>query len=155
MSDEKKISELEKKIRQLERENAALTVRAELQPMAWAAGVRAEALDDVLNRAERNFNVGENRKLTAKDSGYGPDQWIKELRKTASHLFTEAGTGSGNEPEERSRLPREFTGLNNPWSKQSWNLTRQGQVFQLHGEAVAERLAELAGVKFGAVKPAE
>ena len=152
----KRIAELEKENRKLQRQNAALTVRAAILPAAWAAGVRAEAMDDLLNRAESKLTFGDSRQITD-ESGRTPEQWLAELKTVAPHLWQPAGTGN-HEPEKglpERGLPREFQGANNPWSRAGWNLTRQGRVLIEHGDVVAERLAKLAGTNIGATSPAD
>jgi hypothetical protein len=42
----------------------------------------------------------------------------------------------------------------NPWTKEGWNLTKQGQVTKQLGIAKATELAEQAGVTLGATRPA-
>lgn len=43
----------------------------------------------------------------------------------------------------------------NPWSKDGWNISNQGQVVKRRGLAYATALAREAGVELGATRPAE
>ena len=161
MSEE--TTKLEKKIRQLERENQKLKIQNALLPIIHTTGVLPGAIEDILRRADENFSVTSEGKVTARDTGYEPAKWIKHLKETASHLFADTvstegeGEGEGRPAPTQlppGHLPREFTGQNNPWSKGAWNFTRQGEVIAKFGDGIADRLAALAGVKVGDTKPA-
>lgn len=153
MSDEKKrINELEKQIRHLQRENDRLAIRGAILTEAYALGVATSALDDVQNRSERHFQRTDGKIIST--DGMLPREWIESLKKTAPHYWPESNLSTDNKPpEEKRELPAEFKGSSNPWSKDGWNITKQGQVFRDHGEAVANRLATLAGVTVDALKP--
>ena len=44
--------------------------------------------------------------------------------------------------------------VKNPWTREGWSITRQGQVYKQVGAAKAAELAAEAGVQLGATKPA-
>jgi chaperonin cofactor prefoldin len=65
-----------------------------------AASIRQGAMDDVMNRVQRDWNVNDKDELLVKDlydedgKPLSPDKYAKHLIKSAPHLF-EAGTGGG------------------------------------------------------------
>lgn len=83
----KRIAELEKRVKELERENQALTIRTEVLPLAWAAGIRPEAVEDAAGRAEVLFEVLPGRRLVKKEGGQSVAEWLQESKKTASHWW--------------------------------------------------------------------
>lgn len=44
--------------------------------------------------------------------------------------------------------------LPNPWSRERWNITAQGQFLRDHGMALATVYSHAVGVEIGATKPA-
>jgi hypothetical protein len=75
---------------------------------------------------------------------------MREMQKLRPHWWpASSGGGAGDFG---------FKGINgdkNPWAKDSWNLTAQGQVVRQHGQAKAEEMAKAAGTYFGATKPGQ
>jgi hypothetical protein len=53
-------------------------------------------------------------------------------------------------PENNKKLP---AGKDNPWSREGWNLTRQGALYRANPKAAAE-IAAKANSFIGATKPA-
>ena len=73
----------------------------------------------------------------------GLDEQLKELQKSDAYLFgdsTPSRVGSGTNP------PGAGSAEVNPWKKDSWNLTQQGQILR-EDPAKATRMKAEAGIK--------
>lgn len=122
-------------------------VRAEAAKMK----VVDTAIDDVLMRAERMFEIDGEGKVVTKEApgvtpGLSPNVWLTEMQTKASHWWPAskgggAGGGSG------------FGGGPNPFSHSGWNLTEQGKAYAAD-PARAKQLAEAAGTSIGGMRPA-
>ena len=104
------------------------------------------ARDDALLQAERLFKVTKDETtgetIIASDDGITPKDWILDIQAkgTKPHWWgptSGGGAGPGG---------RQNTG-ENPWSKDSWNFTKQGQILREKGAEHADRLAKAAGHK--------
>jgi len=125
----------------------------EISDAALANGVRGSAIPDLLARAERcGWVMSERGRVVQRDSEDSiaigadgvtpltPKEWINgKLRDEAPHFF-DMPTGGGSLGSGASG-----GGGKNPWSKDSWNMTEQGQIV-LKDPAQAKRLAANAGV---------
>ncbi len=117
-------------------------IRESVQKAAVEQNVLSVALDDVLLLAESMFVVDvDGRTSTHNANGYedGLDakQWLEQMKNSRPHwwptsISAQASGGS------RQLLP------DNPWSKDSWNLTAQGQMLRANPDR-AKRLASAAG----------
>lgn len=123
----------------------------EVASAAVAKGVRPEALDDVKARASRVFQLNETNEVVALDDKSKPRfnakgdpftiaEFMDELLTKAPHLFEPNGGGGASNQQQRVT-----GGGENPYSKATWNLTRQ---------AIMERdqPAKAAQMKAAAVK---
>lgn len=111
------------------------------------------AIDDVTLRGIRVFEKTEDGRIVTKDvpgvvPGLSPKEWLKDMGDKAPHWWPASvgggsqGTGSG---------PRgTYGGANNPWSKEGWNVTKQGQLVKSLGEGKANEIAAMVGSKVGA-----
>jgi predicted nuclease with TOPRIM domain len=70
------------------------TLESELARQAQTLGVKGDALEDFIARGEKAFKVAGGKVVSAKDDGVTPEEWAKELRKKASHLFTKSTGGN-------------------------------------------------------------
>lgn len=116
--------------------------------------VIASAIDDVAMRGIRVFEQTEDGRIITKDlpgvtPGLTVKEWLADMKDKSPHWWplsngsgANGGNGGGN-----------FGGKNNPWSKDGWNVTKQGQYLTQNGEAKAKALAESVGSKIGATKP--
>lgn len=119
-----------------------------------AKGVIPEAMEDVLMNADRVFFVSEEGQILTKDNvgvtpGVTADIYFQEMQPKRPHWWPVSEGGGSKGSGNAGGIP------DNPWSKQHWNLTKQGQVFKEHGAEKAGQMAKLAGVEVGGTHPAE
>lgn len=105
-----------------------------------------EAIADVEFMACGLFEVSENGEAITKagipgvTAGITPELWLTDLKASRPFYWPQsknAGAGGGNGGNG---------GEPNPWAKENWNLTKQGQILRADPEK-ADRLAKAAGVK--------
>jgi hypothetical protein len=145
----------EKKAAELEAENIGLkgarrlgAIRDAIRSAASKDKVVDTAIDDVVLLAEREFEIDETTgKVVLKDKGLDPSDWLADMKSKRPHWWPrgQGGGASGSGSLE--------TGANNPFSKEGWNLTKQGEVVKTKGEAYAQTLAQAAGTSLGKGKP--
>lgn len=130
------------------------------------AAVGAKTLNDVgvladIKRAAREVYAfdPEFNTLVMKDNQgnvvYGKDgkspkpisEWLMEQQERSRHWW--GVSTSGKAPG--SKLPAGMSA--NPWSKEGWSLTQQGEVVKAHGIERAQSMAQSAGSKIGATSP--
>lgn len=117
--------------------------------------------DDILNAAEKVFTYDPDRDamvIKDKDAGvvFGKDgknpktvtEWLMEQQESRRHWWGASQGGGANGSKGSGGGFGE-----NPWSKEHWNLTKQGEVMKTRGPTVAEAMAKAAGSKIGAVRP--
>lgn len=75
-------------------------------------------------------------------------EWLATQTEESRHWWG-ASQGGGSKGG-KGRLPN---GLANPWSKDGWNLTQQGQFVREHGMERAKEMAASVGSKVGATSP--
>ena len=115
-------------------------------------GLRPSATLDITSRSRQVFTLKDgvvvaldkDGNTRVGEDGYTPlsiSNWVAGLTKEAPHLFDpSAGAGgSGTRPGGTGKH-------RNPWAKETWNLTEQGQI-QRKDAALAERLKAEAGKK--------
>ncbi len=127
------------------------TLHSQLREAATAAKVVDTAVEDILLHGERLFEIDEHGSVVPKDgskldAGLTPAEWLDSLRESKPHFFP-MSSGSG------ARGAGGGDGKSNPWSKDGWNLTAQGQYVQKHGEERAKQAAASVGSALGATKP--
>jgi hypothetical protein len=129
------------------------TLADALRAAGTSAGVRAEAIDDLIARGTGTFKVDENGSLIALESdgetprlndrgdAFGPSDFVGQLTKSAPHLFGETkgsetrGSGAGSSASA--------SGIN-PWMKETLNVTMQGKIMSEDPQR-AKALAAKAG----------
>lgn len=115
-------------------------------------GLRKEASADLVSRGRGTFTLDDAGNLVAKGPDgevvYGNagqpltvDEYVAKLTKEAGHLFDESA-GSGAPGGRGGKGAGAEDG--NPWHKDTWNLTKQGQIL-LQDREKAKRLAAQAG----------
>lgn len=130
-------------------------IERHVRDAAIAAKVQTSALDDVVLRANRIFERDDAGKILTKDvagttPGLTAKEWLKDMEEKAPHWWpASVGGGSGKDGTGPSGGR-----ANNPWSKEAWNLTKQGALVRELGEVKAAELAARVGSKLGATKPA-
>lgn len=128
-----------------------VSIHSAVRKAATAANVRSEAIDDAITLAERYFELSDDGAVVAKDvpgvtQGIDPAMWLSDLQAKKPHWWGEtvgggaSGSGSG------------FSGVNNPWTADNWNMTEQGKLYSKN-PAKAEQMAKAAGSNVGASKP--
>lgn len=152
LSSEK--SELEQKFNTLQREVERRDMRDAIRSVATEMKVLSTAIPDVEIIAERYLERDDNgnfiTRADAPDVTPGVDvkQFMKEMQKKRPHWFPQSEGGGAFGPGG-------VGDGSNPWGKNSWNLSKQGEIVRQQGMAVAERMAKAAGSKVGATRPPE
>jgi hypothetical protein len=123
-----------------------------------------DAIEDALMFAERHLQVEEERdeetgaltfkKVFTRDGvGVTPDleaaAWLGEMQSRKGHWYMPSEGAGSNGGTGRNGGP---TG-GNPWSKDGWNITAQGQYFKAHGKEKSDQMARAAGSYLGAHEP--
>jgi hypothetical protein len=154
MSSEERIAGLERAYGNLQGENKILNeriatlqsamIRGALREAAKVAGIRAEAIDDLLNR-DKVFEVAPDGVVVTREGvgctpGISPEQWVREARPRYPHWFS-SQSHAGDESFAQ-----------NPWSSEHWNITRQGKLMEVDMKQ-AEAMARAAGVDVMAAHP--
>ncbi len=133
--------ELQKKVKDYETEVAGLKTAAENTKKEYA-------LKDKLKEAgatDADYIIYKNGgldKFTFDKDGnvIGLDDVLKPIKEASPHLFKNAG-GGGYNPNGGGNPP-----ANNPFAKETYNLTEQGRLFKQNPEQ-ARQMAAAAGVK--------
>jgi hypothetical protein len=124
-----------------------------VRAVATEMKVLGTAIPDVemvaANYLQRDGTTGEFVvKSDAKGVTPGGDlkMFMKEMQKLRPHWWpaSEGGGGAGAGPGG---------GAANPWTKEGWSLTAQGQYIREHGMAAAEQAAKAAKSRIGATSP--
>ena len=110
-----------------------------------------EAIEDIQFMARSIFEKNENGDVVAKAGipgvtpGITPEVWLVELQQNKPYLWPQ------------SNLPNmgksgKVIGGNNPWAKDTWNMTEQGKILRENRQK-AEQLAAQAGTRIGGARP--
>ena len=135
-------AKLQQKVKDYEAETARLKTEAD--------NTRKEyALKDKLKEAGVTdadyiiYKQGGLDKFTFDKDGkvIGLDDVLKPMRESSPHLFKNAGGAGGYDPAGGGKPP-----VNNPFAKETYNLTEQGRLFKQNPEQ-ARQMAAAAGVK--------
>lgn len=140
-----KALELEQKIGSYEHAEKMRKVREELTVAARKAKVAETAIEDVVAIGERHFDHGEDGRIVTQD-GVTADVWLTDMASRKPHWWGPS-VGGGARGGSAEGIP------NNPWTKEHWSATRQGQLYRELGKEKAERLAKAAGSSVGATRP--
>jgi hypothetical protein len=101
------------------------------------------ALDDALLLAEKIFDVDETGNVVVKDQvgftpGLAPSDWIGEIADRRPHWFEGSAGGGAKGGKANGGF------INNPWAKETFNLTEQGRLYKENPER-ARQMATAAG----------
>lgn len=112
-----------------------------------------EAHEDALFLAERVMEVTEEGNVVTRDNvgvppGLDPAGWLGEIQPKRSHWWP-ASSGGG----ARGSGGGGSFGGKNPFSREHWNMTAQGQMVTTKGDEYAARMAKAAGTTVGGLKP--
>jgi len=148
--------ELEKIATGLQIEKTHRTIGDSVLAACVKAKVLDEARPDVIMLANQVMEVGEDGKaVLTKENPYGitpglaPDVFLSEMQEKRTHWWPKAvGGGAGGSSTTFG------AGGANPWSAESWNMTKQGAYLRENGKERAEQMAKAAGTTLGGMKPA-
>ena len=150
---ERERNSLQSKLKEIEAENSDLKgsitkgkILSTISKAAQEAKLVPSAMEDV-KMYSGLFDINEKDEVVLKDTGLAVDVWLQDMKDKRPHWWETsrgggaAGGGSG-------------AGIqNNPWRKDSWNLTEQGKIMRESGIEKAKQLASLAGVDVNATGP--
>tara|TARA_Y100001963_G_scaffold160024_1_gene267142 strand:+ start:1039 stop:1836 length:798 start_codon:yes stop_codon:yes gene_type:complete len=112
---------------------------------------QSSAIADILARAKNSWQIddkgilfcvdgtGKARYSEKGDQYLSPQEWAKELVQSAPHLFVSSVGGGANGSGTGQN------GVLNPWSKENYNLTKQGEILK-DNPTLAKRLSGEAGL---------
>lgn len=129
-------------------------IERSIRDAAVGAAIYPTAVSDAVLQGSRVFEMTEDGRIITKDvpgvvPGLSPKEWFADMQKSAPHWWPQS-VGGGSKGGGSGPLGR----ANNPWSKEAWNMTKQGAYIREHGEEKAKVLAESVGSHVGATKPA-
>ncbi len=120
-----------------------------------AGDLRPEALEDALFYAERVMEISADGAAVTRDGvgvtpGLSAKDLLADLKPKRPHWWkdSQGGGAPGSNPRGGPGA-----GADNPWSREGWNMTKQGQYIREHGAEKAEAAAKAAGSKIGALRP--
>lgn len=130
-------------------------IEGALRDAAIGEKVIASAIDDAVMNGSRVFELNEESgSIQTRDGvgvtpGLSPKEWLKDMQEKRPHWWPPSlGGGAGG-----ARGTGNYAGKDNPFSKDGWNMTKQGQLVKELGEAKANEIAVRAGTKLGGPRP--
>lgn len=129
-------------------------VERSIRDAAVKAKVLGPAIVDAVMHGKSIFEQTEDGRTITRDvngvtPGLTPDEWLKDMQEKSPHWWP-ASVGGGSRGGGGGPLGR----ANNPWTKEAWNVTKQGAYVRENGIEKANQLAESVGSKVGATAPA-
>lgn len=130
-------------------------VERAIRDAAIIAKLVPTAVADAVMNGSRLFEVTEDGRIITKDvfgvtPGLTTTEWLNDMKEKAPHWWPPSvggGAQGGGGPKGG------YGGSNNPWSKDGWSITKQGQLVTTLGEVKAAEVAAQAGCKIGDTKP--
>jgi hypothetical protein len=144
------VARMQDTILQVDVANAAVAAKVQTEP-----GV----LRDITRAAREVFKWSDEHEALVREKDgvvvFGKDgktpqtiaEWLPTQQEDSRHWW---GPSAGGGLKGSKNL---LNGQNNPWSKQGWNLTKQGEFMREHGRERADQLAASVGSKVGATSP--
>jgi hypothetical protein len=130
-------------------------VEGTLRDAALVSKVLPTAIDDAVMVGSRMFELTEDGRMLTRDGvgvtpGLEAKEWFKDMQEKRPHWWplSQGGGARGGSGPGANRAE-------NPFTREGWSVSKQGQVFKTLGAAKAAEMAAAAGVKIGATKPAE
>lgn len=150
---EKQVGELSKTVETTTTELSRLKISDAAVAVATELGLRPTAREDLVGRVTQLFRLKDGKPVAVNPDGseiYGSGaeplsikEYVGGLVEKAPHLF-EASQGSGAHNNGKPPIGGRITV--NPWKKETWNVTKQGQLFKENKE-LARKMAAEAGHK--------
>ena len=130
-------------------------VERSIRDAAVGAKLLPTAVVDAVMHGKSVFEITEDGRIITKDvggatPGLTPSEWLKDQMDKSPHWWP-ASVGGGS--QGGSGVRGSYGGSNNPWSKDGWNMTKQGALVRSLGEDKASQIAAQAGSKIGDTKP--
>lgn len=151
----KAVADKEAEIAALNADRQAEHVRLAIRDAVTGAKVPVlpTAVDDAVLVGERMFELVDGKLVTKGDNGMtpglSPAEWTKDMMERKPHWWPASqGGGAGGGRGGGTMLK------DNPFTAEGWDITRQGQLYKESPEKAAQ-MAQRAGVKIGAVRPAK
>lgn len=138
----------------LKKEKTSRTISDAVREAAVKMKMLPEAMEDAIMLAERVMEVDSDGKVVVRDQvGFTPGvdaaSWLGDIQAKRPHWWP-ASSGAGS---QGNRNGGGAGGGPNPWTREGWNLTAQGNMLRTD-EKQAERLALAAGTTIGGGMPA-
>ena len=152
-AQKKAFADKEGEVFQLRTAMVTTTIERAIRDAAAEAKLIPTAILDATLQASRIFEMTEDGRIITADKfgatpGLSPKEWFADMQERSPHWWPQS-VGGG------SRGGNNGGGANsNPWSSANWNVTAQGQYLKTNGVEKAAQMAERAGVKLGATRPA-
>lgn len=141
------------KVQEYETREIRRSIHDSVREAIIAAKVLPEATEDALLLAERVFEVVDGKVVTKDGVGVTPGLnaklWLDSIAEKRPHWWPASQGGGGTGGAGGG------TGGKNPFSKEHWNVTAQGQVIKEKGLEHAQQMAKMAGTTVGGGKPAK
>jgi len=147
-----KYDDLLKETEGLRIERIQRVVRDDIAVSAKKAGVDPDSMSDIEIVSSLVFETGDGGVVTKKNPYGFPEGLNSELffqeAKTLRPKWYPPAVGGG---AAGTKGGVKFS--DNPWGKDSWNVTNQGRIYKEHGQEKAEAMARAAGTVLGGPKP--
>lgn len=130
-----KIKDYETEVGNLKKENESIRKTTALERALEDAGCLDPEYVIYKHGGLEKFNFDESGKPV------GVEEVTKSYRETMAHVFKTTEQGGGYRP-----AGGEDPKVNNPWAKDTFNLTKQGEIYK-NNPAQAKELMEAAGIK--------
>ncbi len=148
-----RVEELEGIAGTLQQEKTRRTIGDHVMEACIKSKVEETARADVIMLANQVMEVAEDGTVLTKENVYGvtpglqADIFLTEMQPKRPHWWPKAvGGGAGGSGGS-------FSGADNPWGEDTWNMTKQGEFIREHGREKADQLAKAAGTIVGGLKP--
>lgn len=126
-------------------------IESVIRAAAGELKLRPEAIEDALMLGLANFEQTEDGSIVVKQdskftNGIDAKGWLTDMQTHRPHWWEESVSGGSKGNMGGG------AGVSNPWTKDAWNMTKQGEIFKESPER-AKKLAEAAGTFIGGPRP--
>lgn len=145
------VKDLKAQVAQYQQREQQRVVGDAIRTGAASTKMLQEAVGDVEFMAQAIFEVNENNQVVAKEGipgvtpGISPEVWLTDLKQKKPFYWPQSVVAGG---KGGTGAP----GGNNPWAKDTWNMTQQGVIYAQDPKK-AEQLAAQAGTTVGGLPP--